>query len=79
MAGNAGADVMGIYEPLMPPFHALTDTNRGPIAIVTSIPLIIIATLTVMVKLWTVYGTTRTLGLNDAAVIASAVRYDMCR
>ncbi len=64
----------GIYEPLKPPFQALTDTDVGPIAMVTSIPLIIIAALTVMVKIWTVYGTARKLGLNDAVAIASIVR-----
>lgn len=71
----SGDDPTGIFEPLSPPLQALTDTNRGPIVMVTSIPLIIVAALVVMVKLWTMYGTTRRLGLNDAAIIASIVRY----
>ncbi|KAJ9656657.1 hypothetical protein H2198_004776 [Neophaeococcomyces mojaviensis] len=72
MAESVSGDATtGIYEPLKPPFQALNDTNQGPLAMVVSIPLIIIASIVVLVKLWTVYGTTRRLGINDATAIAA--------
>lgn len=74
MAESVSGDATtGIYEPLKPPFQALNDTNQGPLAMVVSIPLIIIASIVVLVKLWTVYGTTRRLGINDATAIAAMV------
>jgi hypothetical protein len=63
----------GINEPLLPPLQSLTPTNRGPLALVTANTLVVITTLTVAVKLWTRYATTRTLGLNDAAMMAATV------
>ena len=69
----SGDDATGIYEPLMPPFQNLTVTHRGPILMVTSIPLLVIAALIVMVKIWTVYGITKKLGLSEVAIVASVV------
>jgi hypothetical protein len=73
MSSASGDDATGIYEPLMPPYHPLTDNNEGVILMVVSIPVLVISTLIVGVKLWTVYGITRTLGLSEAAIIASVV------
>lgn len=69
----SGDDATGLYEPLMPPFQDLTAAHQGPILMVISIPLLVIATLTVIVKLWTVYGITRKLGLSEIAIIAAIV------
>ena len=63
----------GLHEPLLPPFHLLTPKNRGPLVLVTGVILVVITTLTVAVKLWTRYATTRSLALNDATIIAAAV------
>ena len=70
----SGDDLPGtIYEPLSPAFHTITPTHKGPIIIVTSVPLLIVATLTVAVRLWTVYSVTRTLGPSEATIIAAIV------
>ena len=69
----SGDDATGLYEPLMPPFQNLTPTHRGPILMVISIPLLVVAALTVSVKLWTVYGITRKLGLSEIAIIGAIV------
>ncbi|KAJ9606421.1 hypothetical protein H2200_009382 [Cladophialophora chaetospira] len=61
----------GIYEPLRPPLQDITATNRGPIALATAVTLLIISTLTVSVKLWTRFATTRKLGANDVAIVAA--------
>ncbi|KIX04957.1 uncharacterized protein Z518_05829 [Rhinocladiella mackenziei CBS 650.93] len=61
----------GINEPLLPPFQQITSNNRGPISLATAITLVVITSLTVAVKLWTRLSTTRTLGLNDLAIIFS--------
>ncbi|EXJ65321.1 hypothetical protein A1O7_01662 [Cladophialophora yegresii CBS 114405] len=63
----------GIYEPLLPPLQDITATNRGPIALATAVTLLIVSTLTVVVKLWTRFATTRSFGLNDAAIIVAMV------
>lgn len=76
MASEAsGDDATGIYEPLMPPYHPLTDTNKGVVLMVVSIPVLVVSTLIVAVKLWTVYGITRKLGLSEVAIIFSVVGY----
>lgn len=71
----SGDDASGIYGPLMPPFQSITATHRGPILMVVSIPLLVIAALTVVVKIWTVYSVTRKLGLSEIAIIAAIVSY----
>lgn len=63
----------GIFEPLLPPLQDITKTNRGPIALATAVTLIIITTLTVVVKLWTRYATTRNFGGNDYMMMAATV------
>jgi hypothetical protein len=69
----SGDDATGIYEALMPPFQNITTTHRGPVLMVTSIPLLVVAALTVMVKMWTVYGITRKLGMSEVAIVAAIV------
>ncbi|OCT54487.1 hypothetical protein CLCR_00856 [Cladophialophora carrionii] len=69
MSGSEG----GIYEPLLPPLQDITATNRGPVALATAVTLLIISTLTVVVKLWTRFATTGNFGLNDAAIVVSIV------
>lgn len=63
----------GIFEPLLPPLQDITKTNRGPIALATAVTLIIITTLTVVVKLWTRFATTRDFGGNDYMMMAATV------
>jgi type IV secretory pathway VirB2 component (pilin) len=70
---TSGSEPHGLYEPLELPFQDLTDTNRGPIAFTTASTLIIITSLTVLVKLWTVWATTRKLALNDGIMILALV------
>lgn len=69
----SGDATSGIFEPLKPPFQALSDTNEGPLIMVVSIPMIAVACLTVLVKSWTAYGTTRRLGVSDATAISAMV------
>ena len=71
----SGDDATGIYEPLMPPNQYLAANHTGPILMVISIPLLIVAALTVTVKLWTVYSITRKLGLSEIAIIAAVVSF----
>jgi hypothetical protein len=63
----------GINEPLLPPLQDITATNKGPIILATAVTLFIISALTVIVKLWTRFATTRNLGANDAAILAALV------
>jgi hypothetical protein len=46
---------------------------------VVSIPVLVISTLIVGVKLWTVYGITRRLGLSEVAIITSVVSESLAR
>ncbi|OAL30249.1 hypothetical protein AYO20_08823 [Fonsecaea nubica] len=61
----------GIYEPLLPPLQDITPKDRGPIALATAVTLLVISSLTVGVKLWTRYATTRNFGANDIAMFAA--------
>lgn len=71
----SGDEPSGIYEPLLPPYQLLTDANRGPLALVTATTLLIITTLTVSIKVWTIFATTRKLGFNDITMISSIVLF----
>lgn len=73
MAG-AGTDQSGLYEALIPPFQQITDTNRGPIALVVATTFMIITTLTVTVKVYTMYATTRKLSIGDGMMLLALVR-----
>lgn len=69
----SGDEPTGIYEPLKAPFQHLTATNRGPIAFVTAVALIVITSLTVLVKMYTTYTAARKLAWNDVTMLAAAV------
>jgi len=70
-----------LYEPLKPPFESLTPDNRGPIILAVAATIIVITGLTVGVKLWTRIATTRSVGINDGAMILAMVRFlrGICR
>lgn len=70
---KSGDEPHGIYEPLLSPFQILSDDNRGPVAFTTATTLIVITSLTVCIKLWTVWATTRKLALNDGIMIFALV------
>ncbi|KIW26305.1 uncharacterized protein PV07_09406 [Cladophialophora immunda] len=70
MSGSDTGDG-GIYEPLLPPLQDITPQNRGPIALATAVTLLVISSLTVGVKLWTRYATTRNFGSNDIVMFAA--------
>jgi type IV secretory pathway VirB2 component (pilin) len=72
---KSGDEPSGLYEPLEPPYQNLTATNRGPIAFTAATTLIAITGLTTAIKLWTMYATTRRLGLNDGCMILALVRH----
>lgn len=72
---KSGDEPHGIYEPLQPPYQILSDTNRGPVALVTATTLIIITSLTVSIKVYTMFATTRKLGFNDLSMIGSMVLF----
>jgi hypothetical protein len=71
---SGDGELGSIYEPLDSPYHSITSTHRGAILIVVTVPILIVATLTTTVRLWTVYSVTRQLGPSEATIIASIVR-----
>jgi hypothetical protein len=73
MSSSAEQEQTGLYEPLLPPFQELSATRRGPAALVVATTFFIITTITVVIKVYTMYATTRKLGWNDGMMIASLV------
>jgi len=70
-----GSGQSGLYESLIPPYQQITDTNRGPIALVAATTFMIVTTLTVTVKVYTMYATTRKLSWGDGMMMLALVRY----
>jgi hypothetical protein len=68
----SGSEPYGsIFEPLLPPLQSISSSHQGPLLIVVSTPLIIIAGLIVFVRLYTVVTVTRTIGPSEVSIVAS--------
>ena len=63
----------GIYEPLLPPLHEVSDTVHGPYALLAAVILIVLSGLVVAAKLHMTTTTFRKLRTNDYATIAALV------
>jgi type IV secretory pathway VirB2 component (pilin) len=63
----------GIYEPLRPPLHHVSDTVQGPYAFLAAEILVVLSGLVVVAKLHMAVSTYRKLRTNDFAVIAALV------
>lgn len=64
----------GLYEPLLPPYQELSGTRRGPAAFVVATTFLILSTITVIIKVYTMYATTRKLGWNDGMMVTALVK-----
>jgi hypothetical protein len=73
MSSGTEQEQTGLYEPLLPPFRELSATSRGPAALVVATTFFIITTITVVIKVYTMYATTRKLGWNDGMMVAALV------
>ncbi|KAK5704477.1 hypothetical protein LTR17_021859 [Elasticomyces elasticus] len=69
------ASRMGIDEPLLPPAYAVTDNNRSAYVLITAIVMIVLAGLTVGVKLQTTVSTFRKLRRDDVALVTALHYY----
>ena len=70
---SGSEDQTGLYEPLFPPLQELSDTRRGPAALVVATTFTIITTITVAIKVYTMYATTRKLAWNDGMMLLALV------
>lgn len=57
-----------------PAFQQLSDTNHGPWVVVAAYIFILLSIITVWIKVWTRYQTTRKIVFNDAFILLSLVR-----
>lgn len=73
-ASASATPTTGIYEPLLPPWHPVTSSDRGAYAFLAPVVLIVLTGLTVTVKLQMTATTFRKLRLDDYALIAALVR-----
>lgn len=63
----------GIYEPLLTPWHPVSEGNRSAYAFLASVVFIVITGLTVTIKLQMTATTFRKLRGDDYALIAALV------
>ena len=64
----------GIYEPLLPPFHEVSDTVQGPYALLAAVIMIVLSGLVVAAKLHTTVSLFRKLRKNDLVIIVALVQ-----
>lgn len=63
----------GLYEPLQPPPHPITETDRGGYALLAAVVMTVIAGLTTCVKLQITLATFRKLRRDDCALVVALV------
>lgn len=62
-----------LQERGSPAFQELSDTNRGPLIIITTYIFLICSCLAVVVKIWTRLSTARSVAWTDYLMLAGFV------
>lgn len=77
MASSDDGSQMGLYEPVAPPRYPISSTSQGGYAFIASLLVVLIAGLTVLVKLHMTASTFRKLRRDDIALAGALVGRSM--
>lgn len=75
-SGSASVSVApttGLYQPLLPPYHPVSASDRSAYAFLAPVVFVVITGLTVTIKLQMTAATFRKLRVDDYALIAALV------
>lgn len=75
MASEGLSSTAGLYEPLLPPYHPVSNTNHGAYVLIAAVIMLIVSGLAVLVKLQVTTSNYKTLRWDDVASLTAMVHF----